>query len=60
MAEIHRRLGQLEAGSAAGGPVQQCSADSPHSTLSWDRRLYHCTCGKTYAKDGFGGLREMG
>jgi len=60
MAEINRRIGRLEEGSAAAeASAGQCSATSPHDALSWDRRVYRCRCGKTYGKDGFGGLREV-
>jgi len=38
----------------------QCRAEFPHDTLVYVRgpNTYHCRCGKTYMKDGRGGLRE--
>lgn len=59
MAEILTRLDVLEAAKGARTGGGQCSAANPHDTLSWDRRRYLCRCGKIYAKDGLGALREV-
>jgi len=53
----------IRAEIAAARQVEPCSAVAPHDNLVWDRgaRTYTCrTCGKMYAKDNNGGLRDYG
>jgi len=46
---------------AMGSPVVQCTTSNPHDTMTYQRgpNMYHCRCGKTYRKDGAGGLEEV-
>jgi len=52
-----RQLVRAEMGLAK----TQCSPSNPHADMSFQRgaNLYRCPCGRTYRKDGQGGLMEV-